>query len=317
MEFNELLELFTKEKFQEVVENASKCNDVNALFLKCRSLVALNKIGDAMNLLYEKRNVMLNESVTKFVDLFILVKTYAGVLPFEIINELDFLNDLPYISTEFEEYLKNLNKKIFEIYNECSQNHNFKLNENIINEYDEALKTNNFNAIADVLLNLAPNDPLSSKMLSKSEEYLLNCSDNNPIFGFIFSRLEFSGCDKTFYFKDEDKYYALNPSKCQGIYNKHYHILAYVFGEIDETIKDVSLDKNLKFLMSISTFVIFPKLFKNFREAHIYLNACLKILKVNLNFDDSVDAYLRKIESSKKLENFYFSRIDNYLKNFQ
>ena len=217
MDLQELLDLYKKEEYQKVVEEADNILDVNSNFLKIRSLVNLGKVKEAYREYRINEIELLSAKFEAALDLYVLIGEklnlpYRTILVYlESVSSYAFLKakDYDYLDDFTIEYKLSIQNKIFIVNHE---------------NYLEGLESDDPNVIYECIIfakDELSEDEIEEKFLPKVKSLLKDRLVFNLIYALLFDCLvELQDNDEYFFIRD-GKYFNFTPAEL--LFSKQYY----------------------------------------------------------------------------------------------
>lgn len=295
MDLQELLDLYKKEEYQKVVEEADNILDVNSNFLKIRSLVNLGKVKEAYREYRINEIELLSAKFEAALDLYVLIGEklnlpYRTILVYlESVSSYAFLKakDYGYLDDFTIEYKLSIQNKIFIVNHE---------------NYLEGLESDDPNVIYECIIfakDELSEDEIEEKFLPKVKSLLKDRLVFNLIYALLFDCLvELQDNDEYLFIRD-GKYFNFTPAEL--LFSKQYYedflenevILELSNLAEDECILDYELDLYLS---------IYPMLMPDYLENKTELDSLIYTI-----YELASKFYKRSYD---KIEDFKLNHVD-------
>ena len=295
MDLQELLDLYKKEEYQKVVEEADNILDVNSNFLKIRSLVNLGKVKEAYREYRINEIELLSAKFEAALDLYVLIGEklnlpYRTILVYlESVSSYAFLKakDYDYLDDFTIEYKLSIQNKIFIVNHE---------------NYLEGLESDDPNVIYECIIfakDELSEDEIEEKFLPKVKSLLKDRLVFNLIYALLFDCLvELQDNDEYLFIRD-GKYFNFTPAEL--LFSKQYYedflenevILELSNLAEDECILDYELDLYLS---------IYPMLMPDYLENKTELDSLIYTI-----YELASKFYKRSYD---KIEDFKLNHVD-------
>ncbi len=295
MDLQELLDLYKKEEYQKVVEEADNILDVNSNFLKIRSLVNLGKVKEAYREYRINEIELLSAKFEAALDLYVLIGEklnlpYRTILVYlESVSSYAFLKakDYDYLDDFTIEYKLSIQNKIFIVNHE---------------NYLEGLESDDPNVIYECIIfakDELSEDEIEEKFLPKVKSLLKDRLVFNLIYALLFDCLvELQDNDEYLFLRD-GKYFNFTPAEL--LFSKQYYedflenevILELSNLAEDECILDYELDLYLS---------IYPMLMPDYLENKTELDSLIYTI-----YELASKFYKRSYD---KIEDFKLNHVD-------
>ncbi len=295
MDLQELLDLYKKEEYQKVVEEADNILDVNSNFLKIRSLVNLGKVKEAYREYRINEIELLSAKFEAALDLYVLIGEklnlpYRTILVYlESVSSYAFLKakDYDYLDDFTIEYKLSIQNKVFIVNHE---------------NYLEGLESDDPNVIYECIIfakDELSEDEIEEKFLPKVKSLLKDRLVFNLIYALLFDCLvELQDNDEYLFLRD-GKYFNFTPAEL--LFSKQYYedflenevILELSNLAEDECILDYELDLYLS---------IYPMLMPDYLENKTELDSLIYTI-----YELASKFYKRSYD---KIEDFKLNHVD-------
>lgn len=295
MDLQELLDLYKKEEYQKVVEEADNILDVNSNFLKIRSLVNLGKVKEAYREYRINEIELLSAKFEAALDLYVLIGEklnlpYRTILVYlESVSSYAFLKakDYDYLDDFTIEYKLSIQNKVFIVNHE---------------NYLEGLESDDPNVIYECIIfakDELSEDEIEEKFLPKVKSLLKDRLVFNLIYALLFDCLvELQDNDEYLFIRD-GKYFNFTPAEL--LFSKQYYedflenevILELSNLAEDECILDYELDLYLS---------IYPMLMPDYLENKTELDSLIYTI-----YELASKFYKRSYD---KIEDFKLNHVD-------
>ena len=295
MDLQELLDLYKKEEYQKVVEEADNILDVNSNFLKIRSLVNLGKVKEAYREYRINEIELLSAKFEAALDLYVLIGEklnlpYRTILVYlESVSSYAFLKakDYDYLDDFTIEYKLSIQNKVFIVNHE---------------NYLEGLESDDPNVIYECIIFVKDElseDEIEDKFLPKVKSLLKDRLVFNLIYALLFDCLvELQDNDEYLFIRD-GKYFNFTPAEL--LFSKQYYedflenevILELSNLAEDECILDYELDLYLS---------IYPMLMPDYLENKTELDSLIYTI-----YELASKFYKRSYD---KIEDFKLNHVD-------
>ena len=303
MEFRELLELYKNGKYQEVIDNAKKINDYNAVFLLLRSYIALDMFKEALENYYKYRELLENNNLIESMKiyLFLLVKMDVGRV--KIDQEIDYFKDKNYVNQETEEFLCKLDLYVENIRRIESVHDKYSTEEVI-----EMLKSDDENVVfsglgellSDEKYNLINFFPIIEKILQEKCNF-------NFIYGLLLSFLISKNYKCKLLFKKNGAYYNFDPSEFTKRSIEQDKLIQQAVSHIQCNEKNITIGDFVIRTIIRSSYLLVPNFITTLREIASYVCASYVLaseaFKVSLEGDTVYDFYLN-IADKKSIDGY-------------
>lgn len=295
MDLQELLDLYKKEEYQKVVEEADNILDENSTFLKIRSLVILGKVKEAYREYRINEIELLSAKFEAALDLYVLIGEklnlpYRTILVYlESVSSYAFLKakDYDYLDDFTIEYKLSIQNKVFIVNHE---------------NYLEGLESDDPNVIYECIIFVKDElseDEIEDKFLPKVKSLLKDRLVFNLIYALLFDCLvELQDNDEYLFLRD-GKYFNFTPAEL--LFSKQYYedflenevILELTNLAEDECILDYELDLYLS---------IYPMLMPDYLENKTELDSLIYAI-----YELASKFYKRSYD---KIEDFKLNHVD-------
>ena len=243
-----LASLIEKKQYDLVLSLTERANDATSLFYRTVAYLELGKAEEAMRLLLENRDFLYQDSPIRTMkvnfELRFILKEFD-----EAYEDAKYFSNLPYVSQEVEEYLRDLpslirvNERQSSIKPRYSDDEVREILEKGKDPYEGMAILTNFNDAETI-------------HYADSIAILLAKSDSSILKTFALLLLVKAKYDKEVFFEKNGKSYHLIPRQYLPPYgDKNYHALVK---EIQDELKDPSMFEIAKNLVNNFLFEYFP-----------------------------------------------------------
>ena len=209
MDNNQLLELFKKEQYQDIVEAEIDSGDFNSVFLKIRSLDFLGKYNSAYREYRINERTLLTGNFKEAVKLFVLIAEHLKLSYRVIINYLQLISMYEFLSPgnryDLERYIANFKRKYKD-----------KIFVPDISNCIAALQNPDPNIVLTSLLFMKTHIPKNEQkmyVLPRIQDILKSRREFDLNYALLFESLYEFNDDSVYFFSRNGKYFACIPNE--------------------------------------------------------------------------------------------------------
>ena len=299
-----LKSLMDRKEYELVIKLTDKTDDMNFLFYRISAFLALSKGEDALNVIKTNRKILEG-------DPSLLIKIHIEILCLlgkfeEAEQELNYYENMPYVSQEVEELLRDLPKYIKEEEKKSFNGKNYS-----IEDLKEKLQSNNQDDVLPALDLIRDRD---IGMFYVDIQRVMVSFPKQSIRSFALLLLVQKRVDKNFVFNHMGNNITVNPSKLEP---------PFIGEDFNSFLRDLQAElknpsANETAVQIISSYIIYtyPEPLKE--DPVIQIEALRKISFEYLQIGEDVNLERRCIEKGIKVEDVenLIQRISNAINDF-
>ena len=271
MDIKELLDLYKEGEYLKIIGLADDVHDANALFLKLRSLIQMNRNSEAFYFFLNHKESLLDKNFREAISLYVDILVNIDFDEIEILIYVSHFRSWPNQSDEDKLYFKGIRKEIEEKISKKSKQEIFSLTfyskKEILDMLSCDVPTKVMEAIGYLRTDFIESKGDHEHYAQEIEDILKKRSRFNLCYGLLFDQLAFYRLNYWFSFHKNGLYYQVNPDRYFSQQDKEKDYFAYACNYVYARERDLVVAELCMRLMYLTDVYMIPKILHSKVEA--------------------------------------------------